>query len=359
MKRINNLFASIIAKENLRLAHKNACRGKSRYREVKEINNDPETYINNLHAMLQNKTFVNSEYEIFERVCNGKLRVIYKLPYYPDRIVHHAILQILEPIWRKIFIRDTYQSIKGRGVHDAKKRIEKVIRKHKPIYCLKIDIEKFYPSVNNNILKKIVRKKIKCKDTLWLLDEIIDSVEGLPIGNYISQYFGNLYLAYFDHYVKEKHSVKHYYRYCDDIVLLHDNKAHLHQVLQAINQYISKEIGLNLKANYQVFPIASRPIDFLGYKFYLTHTLVRNSIKRNFIRKARKFNKTQSEKTKRSITSLYGWIKHADGHNLLTKHLGNYESIIKSDKVAIRKKGRPAVRQVQHRAIGIIQCEPS
>lgn len=322
--------------ENLRVAHHNARRGKSNYREVKMVNAEEEKYLNQLQDMLKNKTYINSKYEIFERNCSGKMRVIYKLPYFPDRIIHHAILQVLEPVWMKVFIRDTYQSIRGRGVHDAKRRIEKVMKAYKPIYCLKLDVHKFYPSVNNEILKQIIRRKIKCEDTLWLLDTIIDSVEGLPIGNYISQYLGNLYLAYFDHYIKEKFHLKHYFRYCDDIVILHDNKAYLHEVLSATKQYLQKELKLTLKPNYQVFPIASRPIDFLGYKFYPTHTLIRNSIKRNFIRKARKFNQTHSVKSKRSITSLYGWIGHANGHNLLTKHLGeHYESIIKSSKAAV------------------------
>lgn len=336
MKRINNLYGQIIDINNLRLAHHNARRGKGNYREVKLVNEKEDEYLKQLHLMLINKTYTNSKYEIFERNCNGKMRTIYKLPYFPDRIIHHAILQILEPVWKKIFIRDTYQSIRGRGVHAAQKRIEKTMKIYKPIYCLKLDVHKFYPSVNNEVLKQIVRKKIKCEDTLWLLDEIIDSVEGLPIGNYISQYFGNLYLAYFDHYIKEKFHLKHYFRYCDDIVILHDDKAYLHEVLSDIKKYLLNELKLTLKPNYQVFPIASRPIDFLGYKFYPTHTLIRNSIKRNFITKAKKFNQTHSAKSKRSIASLYGWIGHANGHNLLTKHLGeHYESIIKSSKAAV------------------------
>ncbi len=331
MKRVNNIFGQIVDINNLNAAHANAKKGKAKYKEVKLIDSNLDYYINKLQQMLINKTYVNSDYEIFQRKCSNKTRVIYKLPYFPDRVIHHAILQIAEPIWRSVFIRDTYQSIKGRGVHDAVNRIDKHIRKYKPEYCLKIDIHKFYPSVNNEILKQIVRKKIKCKDTLWLLDTIIDSVEGLPIGNYISQYFGNLYLAYFDHYIKDKFNLKFYYRYCDDIVILHNDKDYLRNVLHEASRYLKNELKLQVKSNYQIFPVQSRGIDFLGYRFFHTHTLLRNSIKRHFIRKSRRYHNTKSPASRKSLSSLYGWIKHCNGHNLLTKYLNDYESVIKSN----------------------------
>ena len=336
MKRIDNIYGQIISVDNLRLAHYNARKGKAYYRDVKKVNENEVLYINSLHKLLKNKQFKNSEYEIFERTFGQKTRTIYKLPYYPDRIIHHAILQILEPVWKKIFIRDTYQSIRGRGVHDALHRIERVLRKEKPLYCLKIDVHHFYPSVDNEIMKQIIRKKIKCNDTLYLLDEIIDSTKGLPIGNYLSQYLGNLYLAYFDHFIKQTYHLKYYYRYCDDIVIMHDDKRYLHIVLLAIKTYLNDHLKLSLNSNYQVFQIGSRPIDFLGYKFYHTHTLIRNSIKKSFIKKARSYNKKPSESKQRSLSSLYGWISHANGHNLLTKHLGKeYENIICSSKAAV------------------------
>lgn len=322
MKRIGNLYEKIIHKENLLIAHHNARKGKQHYKEVKEVNSNEEYYVSSLHELLKAGLFKNSEYQIFERVSSGKNRVIYKLPYYPDRIVQHAILQVLEPIWKSVFIRDTFQSIKGRGVHDAKRRIEKVIRSERPVYCLKIDIKKFYPSVNNDILKDIVRKKIKCSETLDLLDEIIDSTDGLPIGNYISQYFGNLYLAYFDHWVKENHAKK-YFRYADDVVIFHNNKSYLYFVINEIKRYINLELKLTLKENYQIFPISARPVDFIGYRFFYTHTLVRKSIKKSFVRVALKYNKQKSIRLRRSLASYYGWLIHCNSYNLRTKYLND------------------------------------
>lgn len=113
-----------------------------------------------------------------------------------------------------------------------------------------MNIRKFYPSLNHDILKAIIRKKIKDKDLLWLLDEIIDSAEGVPIGNYLSQFFANLYMAYFDHWVKEELKVKYYYRYADDIVLLSNSKDQLRNWLLAIKVYLTNMLKLELKDNY-------------------------------------------------------------------------------------------------------------
>ena len=114
---------------------------------------------------------------------------------------------------------------------------------------------KFYPSIDHEILKQVVRRKIKDKRLLWLLDEIIDSADGVPIGNYLSQYFANLYLAYFDHWIKEEKRIKYYYRYADDIVILGSDKNELHSLLHEIRAYLSDRLKLKVKRNYQVFPV--------------------------------------------------------------------------------------------------------
>lgn len=321
MKRVGNLYYKVCSLDNLYLAHKNARRGKTHYSEVKKVDASLDYYMNQLHLNLTEKKFKNSPYTIFTKVCGKKTRVIHKLPYYPDRVVHHAIMQVLEPIWTNIFILDTYSSIKGRGIHFALKRLRNDLRKNHNTtkYCLKVDIKKFYPSIDNDILKKIVRKKIKDQDLLWLLDEIIDSEKGVPIGNYLSQYFANLYLAYFDHDVKEIFGVKHYYRYCDDIVILHESKKFLHGLLIQINNYLNEYLNLQLKRNYQVFPVEKRGIDFLGYVIYPTHTLIRKSIKKDMI------HKLDTSRCKKTAASYYGWLIHANAYNLRTKYLQQYE----------------------------------
>ena len=122
-------------------------------------------------------------------------------------------MNILEQIWVSVFTKDTYSCIKGRGIHGAMRNVKRAIKdRENARYCLKIDIRKFYPSIDHDVLKAIIRRKIKCKDTLALLDTIIDSTDGVPIGNYLSQYFANLMLAYFDHWIKEEKRVRYYFR---------------------------------------------------------------------------------------------------------------------------------------------------
>lgn len=158
----------------------------------------------------------------------------------------------MEPIWVSVFTADTYACIKGRGIHLLLKNLRKTLDKDPEgtKYCLKLDIKKFYPSINHDILKQVLRKKIKDEDLLWLLDEIIDSAEGVPIGNYLSQFFANLYMAYFDHWVKEELKVKYYFRYADDIVLLADSKEQLRSWLVTIKLYLTHVLKLRLKENY-------------------------------------------------------------------------------------------------------------
>lgn len=327
MKRYGNLFDKIASVENIQLAHKNASKGKKHYDEVKMVNSDIEYYSQEISKMLHEGRFENSKYKVFTKLDKGKEREIYKLSYYPDRIIHHAIMQVLEPIWIKTLIPDTFQSIKGRGIHKAKRRIEPVVRSGKVKYCLKMDVHKFYPSIDNKILQGIIEKKVKCKRTLQLLNEILYSIEGVPIGNYLSQYFGNLYLTYFDHWVKEELKVKYYYRYCDDIVLLGNVKQELHIILGRIKVHLGGRLKLKLKKDYQVFGI-DRGIDFLGFRFFREYTLIRKRIAKSFIEACKIFTKSKGSNELIAVVSYYGWVKAADGYNLWRTYKSRVESAI-------------------------------
>jgi len=284
-----------------------------------KVNRNEDFYLKKLQEMLINKTFKNSEYKIFKKIDKGKERDIYKLPYFPDRILHHAILQILEPIWKKTLIKNTYQSIKGRGIHQAMRDVKKSINalNGKRVYCLKMDIKKYYPSVNNEILKQVIRKKIKDNNVLWLLDEIINSTQGIPIGNYLSQYFGNLYLSGFDHWIKEEKRIKHYFRYCDDLIVLLDDKENLHLLLEEAKFFLSTKLKLELKSNYQIFPIDKRRLDFLGFRFGKQDIFLRKSIAKSFKEKILKID--ELENPLNSIASYWGWFKCVDDKELWMK----------------------------------------
>lgn len=324
MKRHNNLWGEIVNPANIVNAHLNARKGKTHYQEVIMVDNNLDYYLEKLHHMLISNNYKVSDYVVFLRKDKGKTRELYKLPYYPDRIIQHAIMQVLEPIWKKTFIADTYQAIKGRGVHKCAKKIRSILKEeflNDELYCLQIDISKFYPSIDNTILKKKLRKKIKCERTLNLLDEIVDSSQGVPIGNYISQYFGNLYLSDLDHKIKEKYKVKNYFRYCDDMVILSENKQDLHKLRKLIESDI-KGLNLTLKSNHQVYKVTDkRGIDFLGVVFYRGgSTRVRKRIVNNFKKLCNSFD-TRNAK---SIMSYFGWVKVTRSFDLWDKYINIY-----------------------------------
>lgn len=208
MKRKGNLWTKIIDKSNLYLAFEKAKRHKSWQRKVKIIEANLDYYIEKLQNDLITGQYKTAEYKL-KTIYEPKKRDIYILPFYPDRIVHHAIMNVLEPIWDNRFIYNSYACRKNKGQHKGSIKCMEYTRKFK--YCLKCDISKFYPSINHRLLKKVIRKKIKCKKTLNLLDEIIDSVDtptNVPIGNYLSQWFGNLYLNELDVFLKQENCVK-------------------------------------------------------------------------------------------------------------------------------------------------------
>lgn len=317
MKRQNHIFDKITTLENLQLADDRARKGKKHQYGIQKFDRNREENLLQLQKMFIDKTYRTSDYDIFT-IYEPKERKVYRLPYFPDRIAHHAIMNILEPIFLKVFTADTYSCIKGRGIHGAANNVKKALQDEENTqYCLKMDIVKFYPNVDHKILRKLLARKFKDQELLWLLHEIIDSAAGLPIGNYLSQYLANFYLSYFDHWLKEKKGVKYYFRYADDLVILSKNKTELHQLLNDIKAYLNVNLELQVKGNYQIFPVAARGIDFVGYKFYHSHTLLRKSIKKRF---AKAVSKKQNKAT---IAAYYGWAKHADTKNLLKKLLPN------------------------------------
>lgn len=326
MKRVGNLFELIVDMDNLKRAHQNAKKGKSWYREVKMVDANPEYYLEKLQKSLIEKTYQTSEYETFIKVDTGKEREIFKLPYYPDRICQWALLQIIEPYLLKHLTRDTYSAIPGKGTHECLKNVQKAVYTdlENTKYCLKMDVQKYYPSINHSILKSKYRKIFKDQELLWLLDEIIDSTEGetgIPIGNYLSQYSGNYYLSDFDHWIKEEKQIKYYYRYMDDMVIFGEDKESLHALRVEIENKLA-DIELTLKSNWQVFPTAVRGVDFVGYRVFKGYTLLRKSTATAYKRCMRKIYRKGyngqpiSRSDFHSIDSYNGWMKHCDSYRL-------------------------------------------
>ena len=310
--------------DNLNEAYLKARKGKATTYGVMLFEKYMESNMIKIQQDLMAGIYRTSECSVFN-VYEPKERTVFRLPF-RDRVVHHAIMNILEPIWVSIFISQTYACIKERGIHGVLKLLKKDLSDiENTRYCLKMDIRKFYPSIDHEILKQIIRKKIKDGCLLTLLDEIIDSAPGVPIGNYLSQYFANLYLSYFDHWLKEVKRVKYYYRYADDMVILSSNKDELHKLLNDIQGYLSDKLLLELKRNYQIFPVESRGIDFVGYVFYHTHIRLRKSIKQRFCRKAAKLNKQsiEAKEYRIRIAPWLGWAKHCNSKHLIRKIIHN------------------------------------
>lgn len=320
MKRFGNLYDRICAYDNICMAYEKAWKGKGKSRGVIMFEKNLHRNLLSIQTDLATRAYQTPGYDIFT-IYDPKERIIYRLPF-RDRIVHHAIMNILEPLWVSVFISHSYSCIKGKGIHGVMKHLKRDMKDSRgTVYCLKMDIRKFYPSIDHDVMKTIIRKKIKDVCLLKLLDNIIDSAPGLPIGNYLSQYLANLYLSYFDHWMKENKQVKYYYRYADDLVILSDNKEYLWSLFRDMEDYLRDRLKLQVKDNYQVFPVSSRGIDFVGYVFYHTHTLLRKSIKQNFCRRAAKLNKmTLTPKEYRiQICPWLGWSKHCDSKHLVRK----------------------------------------
>lgn len=337
MKRYNNLYEKNYSLDNLRIAHKNARRGKEYYKEVKIVDDNEQHYLELLQNMLITKTYKTSKYQIFIKNDGHKKREIYKLPYFPDRICQWAIMQIIEPILIKNFTKDTYSAIPGRGIHSLKQQLTSALRDTNIQYALKLDIRQYYPSINHTILKSKYRKLFKDENLLWLLNEIIDSTfndTGIPIGNYLSQYSGNLYLSSFDHWIKEVKKIKYYFRYMDDIVILGVNKQQLHQIKDDIDLYFKTQLLLTIKNNWQVFPIAIRGIDYVGYRIFPNYSLLRKSICKKFKSKIREINKKKalnfriSHTDWCSINSYKGWLLWCDSYRLSMKYIAPIQDLV-------------------------------
>ena len=334
MKRYGGIYSKIYNIDNLRIAHKNARRNKLFYKEVKMVDLDEDVYLQQIHQMLVQHEYEVSPYITSKIIDKGKERELCKLPYFPDRIIQWAILLQVEPIFMEVFTNFTYASIKGRGIHKASRLLESYMQDaDKTRYCLKFDIRKFYPNINHAILKRLLRKKLKDKDLLVLLDKIIDSVEGnkgIPIGSYLSQFFANFYLSYFDHWLKENMKCKYVIRYMDDIVILHHSKEHLHTLKRAIDEYLLTNLDLDIKKNWQVFPTGIRGVDFVGYRHFYGYKLLRKStckrLKKKMLAIKRKMMRggalTYSEWC--SANSYSGWTKWCNGYRLMRKY---YEPI--------------------------------
>jgi retron-type reverse transcriptase len=331
MKRNGNLWANVVSFEALLHAAEQARKGKRFRPAVASFHFDQERALWKLHDELTTKTYRPGAYRSFF-ISEPKPRQISAAPY-RDRVVHHALVNVLEPIFERSFISDSYACRKGKGTHAAVRRCQQFARCNR--YVLKADIQKFFPSVDHEILKALVARKIKDRNVLWLVGQIIDGSNpqeevqnyfpgddlftpgerrrGIPIGNQTSQFFANVYLDPLDHFAKDRLGITGYVRYVDDFLVFSDDKHHLANVRERIRDFLVT-LRLRLHLTKNVISPVKNGIRFLGYRVFPMHRLLPKENVRRFRRRVRQM---QQEYATGEVTfadiyqRLMSWVGHA------------------------------------------------
>lgn len=320
MKTYNNLWNKLISKENFELAYRNSIKRKGKQKRVKEFKENAKENLEQVRLLVASGNFHTSQYKE-KKIYEPKERIVYKLPYNPDRIVQHTIMNILKPIFLNLLIENTFSCIENRGQIKASQKCSEYVRKYK--YCLKCDIKKFYPSINQNILSEKLHRIIKDKKFMNLLDDIIFSFDGgynCPIGNYCSQWFGNFYLSFLDNYILHVLKCGAYERFCDDFLLFSNDKKYLQDCKRRINNFLYYELELEY-SKAQVFN-TKQGVDFCGYRHFKDYVLVRKSTSKRIIRRVNNIRNEiengeyNEEHLLGQIASANGIIKHSNGYNL-------------------------------------------
>jgi DNA polymerase III delta subunit len=344
-----NIFDKIISIENLFLAWNEFKKGKRKKTDVQEFEYNLEDNIFNLHQELKDKIYQHSNYTSFY-VKDPKLRLINKACV-KDRVLHRAIFRILCPIFDKSFIFDSYSCRNNKGAHKAVNRLNcfaKKVSKNNTETCfvLKLDVKKFFASINQDILINLIKRKIEDGDAIWLIEKIIKSfLKGLPLGNITSQLFANVYLNELDQFVKHKLKIKYYVRYCDDFVILDQSKVNL---IYKIDNFLKNHLKLSLHPDKISIRKYNQGIDFLGYVSFPYFKILRVKTRKRIIQKTKekekalKNGKISKEFFDQSIQSCLGILKHCDSYkikrNIFDKFLGMIYFIYGQDSYRSKRK---------------------
>ncbi|OIO29336.1 hypothetical protein AUJ22_01530 [Candidatus Nomurabacteria bacterium CG1_02_31_12] len=344
-------FDDIISVKNLLISWQEFLRGKKKRKDVILFSMNLMDNIYFLHNDLKTKTYEHSDYYAFN-ISDPKPRNIHKATV-RDRLLHHAIYRILYPYFDKKFIYDSYSCRVEKGTHKAIYRFESFIRKvsknnTKTCWVLKCDIKKFFANIDHKILKEILSKTVFDKDTLWLLEQVIDSFytnahinhgvyvqsntiyamaemkkyqysnstvaeneyRGLPLGNLTSQLLVNIYMNKFDQYVKHKLKVKYYIRYADNFVILSEDKEYLENILKQMKEFLENKLKLNMHPDKVFIKTIASGVDFLGWIHFPKHRVLRTATKRRIFRNIIKNQKPNT------VQSYLGMLSHGKTYKL-------------------------------------------
>jgi RNA-directed DNA polymerase len=350
MRVYKKLFDKIIEPENLFWAWEEFKRGKGKKADVLKFEKSLEQELFQLHRDLGDKIYKHGRYTDFF-ICDPKLRHIHKATV-RDRVLHHAVFQIINPIFEPMFIPTSFSCRIGKGNHKGVEVAEEIIRKvsrnyTQECYVLKCDIKKFFDTIDHSILLSLIKKKIKDQNILWLMEEIIESFSseysnlftqvGVPIGNLTSQLFANIYMNEFDQFMKQKLKVKNYCRYTDDFLVISNNKEYLGNLVRVISDFLEEHLKLKLHPHKIELLKAFQGVDFLGY---VMHPHYRSMRKRTLKRVQRKLKDKfvlykrdiiSKDSFKQTFASYLGVLSHADTYRL-TENLKNQYWFWESNK---------------------------
>ncbi len=346
MRRAGNLYESICAFQNLILASRRAQAAKRYRQEVLAFNYRLEENLITLEKELRSKSYRPGDHRDFV-IFEPKRRLISAAPY-RDRIVHHALCAIVEPIFDRSFIESSYANRRGKGSHRALNHCRRLIRRYR--FCLRADIAQYFPTIDHNILKAQYCRKIRCANTLWLMETILDNSsqhepvytyfpgdtlftpyerrKGLPIGNLTSQIWANVYLNSIDHAMASTYGGARYIRYVDDFALFSDDAEELKEAREKLRA-LAEELRLTLHPIKTMVVQTRHGVNFLGFRLFPTHTRLRQE---NLRRARRRFRKLQREYQHGQVSlqevsaSIQSWVNHAAQGNTwrLREHIFNH-----------------------------------
>ncbi len=318
-------FERIAEYENLCLAFHKAAKGKQDRREILLFKKDLQQNLAQLRRDILGNTLQCGQYRYFD-VFEPKRRRICAAPF-PDRILHHAIMNVCEPVFERFAIYDSYACRQGKGMHAAVRKAQVFSRKF--TWFLKLDIKKYFDSIDHQILLRLIGKRVKEKRVVTVFDSIVKSYstvagKGMPIGNLISQHCANLYLGALDHWLKDEKGVKGYLRYMDDFVLFMNDKVQLKRLHQEIIQFLDSVLHLQLHQK-QVLNRSTHAIPFLGMRVFPHSIKLSHVARRRFLRKIRTFEQKHKdgvwseEELSRHVSALIGFTRLADCKGLRNK----------------------------------------
>lgn len=326
----HKIFDKIISLDNLFFAWNEFKKGKMKKQDVQKFAHDLEENIFALHRDLKDGRYGHSNYISFY-ICDPKLRKIHKATI-QDRILHRAVYRIIEPIFDKNFIFDSYSSRSDKGLHKAVRRLHKFAwrlskNNTRAVWILKCDIRKFFASIDQRILINLLNKKIGDAEAMELIKKVIfsfgpDGQAGIPLGNITSQLFANVYLNELDQFIKRKLRAKYYVRYADDFIILSNDKTYLDDLVDIVNNFLREKLCLHLHPQKVMIKKWSKGIDFLGYVSFSHHSILRTKTKKRMFKKlAANYNRFRrgliDERIFDSVVqSYFGVLKHCRSYGI-------------------------------------------